>query len=440
MTTAPDETATRRLGVNYTRSGDRVVKLIDTHVGSFESTRKIVRAEEDLAAAWATSYLHGVPIEHPNGTRGRITYAELFCGSGGLALGFKEAAAELGIVAESEACLDHDPEAVAVYAANHGSRVRSAKSASEIVDGPPATFGPCAEFLYEPELLDPAWAKLIGKVNVLLAGPPCQGHSNLNNRTRRTDRRNELYLTVPATAVALGVDVVIIENVEAVVHDRSRVVETTRSLLERSGYTVDTGVVAATRLGWPQTRRRYFMVARRSTAPLGVKETLDALTVPSIRDVMWAIGDLEKVPFDDRLHICTELSPENRQRIDFLFDNDRYDLPNSERPDCHKDGTSYGSVYGRMHPGKPAPTVTTGFLTPGRGRYIHPHLRRTITPHEAARIQGYPDGYNFFVNPRNPPTKSKLTKWIGDAVPMPLGYTASLAALAADPFTFSFRA
>jgi DNA (cytosine-5)-methyltransferase 1 len=436
MTKLSESTPVTSLEIGWARSADRVIKSIDTPVGRFESTRRIVGTEDDLSSAWATSYLRGIPIEHPGGTRGRITYAELFCGSGGLALGFKEAATELGLVAESEACLDHDPEAVVVYAANHGSRVRSAKSASEIVDGPPTTLGPSAEFLYEPELLDPAWSKLVGKVNVLLAGPPCQGHSNLNNRTRRTDRRNELYLTVPATAVALGVDIVIIENVEAVVHDRSQVVETTRSLLRKSGYTVDVGVVAATRLGWPQTRRRYFMIGRRSTSPLNIEETLRAVGVPNARDVMWAIRDLEHLPLDDKLHICTELSPENRQRIDFLFDNDLYDLPNSERPDCHKDGTSYGSVYGRMHADKPAPTITTGFLTPGRGRYIHPHLRRTITPHEAARIQGYPDGYNFFADPRHPPTKSKLTKWIGDAVPMPLGYAASLAALGANPLAF----
>ena len=37
--------------------------------------------------------------------------------------------------------------------------------------------------------------------------------------------------------------------------------------------------------------------------------------------------------------------------------------------------------------------------------------------------------YDFFPDPKNPPTKVKLTKWIGDAVPMPLGYAAGLSAL-----------
>ena len=62
-----------------------------------------------------------------------------------------------------------------------------------------------------------------------------------------------------------------------------------------------------------------------------------------------------------------------------------------------------------------------------------------LTPREAARIQGYPDSYDFFPDPKNPPKKSKLTKWIGDAVPMPLGYIAGMSALAADlrPFVAS---
>ena len=35
------------------------------------------------------------------------------------------------------------------------------------------------------------------------------------------------------------------------------------------------------------------------------------------------------------------LSADNLARINFLFDNDLYDLPDAQRPDCHKDGTTY---------------------------------------------------------------------------------------------------
>ena len=67
-----------------------------------------------------------------------------------------------------------------------------------------------------------------------------------------------------------------------------------------------------------------------------------------------------------------QLSEENLRRIDWLFDNEEYDLPNAERPDCHKEGTSYKAVYGRLRADRPSPIITTGFMTPGHGRYIHP--------------------------------------------------------------------
>src|SRR5690625_1721531 len=111
-------------------------------------------------------------------------------------------------------------------------------------------------------------ADLVGRVDVVLAGPPCQGHSNLNNRSRRDDRRNELYLTVPAVEVALQAPIVIIENVPAVIHDWSEVVPTARRLLEAEGYSVTDGMISADDLGWPQTRRRHFMVARKDAAPI----------------------------------------------------------------------------------------------------------------------------------------------------------------------------
>ena len=46
--------------------------------------------------------------------------------------------------------------------------------------------GESATFRYEPELLEPAWTELVGQIDVLFAGPPCQGHSNLNNHSRAT--------------------------------------------------------------------------------------------------------------------------------------------------------------------------------------------------------------------------------------------------------------
>ncbi|MDQ3495623.1 MAG: DNA cytosine methyltransferase [Pseudomonadota bacterium] len=140
------------------------------------------------------------------------------------------------------------------------------------------------------------------------------------------------------------------------------------------------------------------------------------------------IEDLESAPHLSFMDDVPALSPENRSRIDYLFDNDAYDLPDQERPDCHKNGHTYPSVYGRLSWDKPSQTITTGFMTPGRGRYIHPGQRRVLTPREAARIQGFPDTYDFTID-GTAPSKKALSKWIGDAVPCWLGHAAALSAL-----------
>jgi DNA (cytosine-5)-methyltransferase 1 len=434
--TEPRPTTANRLAEHFELVGDAIRKRLETPGGEAVTSRAAPAGcnDQDLRGAWLQSYLRGAALKTETQRSPSVRTVELFCGPGGLALGFDQACRELGSRMESEAAVDQDTEAVKVYAANHRTKLPLGDTATRLVDYKVRGVGEQASYAQEPYLLtdDPGlegWGRLVGEVDAVLAGPPCQGHSNLNNHSRRTDRRNELYFTVPAMAIALEADIVVIENVPAVVHDRSQVVATTRHLLQQHGYQVESGVLYAEKMGWPQTRRRFFMVGRRSAAPLPIKDVREALETGGLRSVMWAIGDLADAPFDDRLHIDTELSEENRRRIDFLFDKDIFDLPNAERPECHQDGTTYNSVYGRLHAERPAPTITTGFLTPGRGRYIHPTERRTLTPREAARLQGFPDGYKFFPDPKNAPTKAKLTKWIGDAVPMPLGFAAGLSAL-----------
>ncbi len=422
-----DQTSTE-LSESYELLDGRIHKTISTPAGNVRVSRVANSENENLRSAWLRGFLEGSRVKLIGDRQPSVRTAELFCGPGGLGLGFSEACKELGTKMESEAAVDQDEGAVSVYAANHQTKIRSVMSASELVDRPIIGRGIDAHFSQDPLIIEESWAPLIGHVDAVLAGPPCQGHSNLNNHSRRTDKRNELYLTVPSIAIALNADIVIIENVPAVVHDSSQVVATAEALLRKGGYSVETGVFSASKMGWPQTRQRFFMIARRSEAPLPIKEVQSALEEQA-RSVMWAIGDLVNAPLDEKLHILAELSDENIRRINYLFDNDEYNLPVDERPECHQEGTTYNAVYGRMYADRPAPTLTTGFLTPGRGRYIHPELRRTLTPLEAARIQGFPDTYNFFPDAKNLPTKAKLTKWIGDAVPMPLGFAAGLSAL-----------
>jgi len=361
-----------------------------------------------------------------------VRTVDLFSSVGGLTLGFELAASRLAIAACPGAAVDVDPGALAVHARNFGTAAVIRESVSLVVDYVPHGRGSGASFAYAPEVLHPELQSLTGRADVVLAGPPCQGHSNLNNHTRRDDPRNELYLTVPAVAVALGAPIVIIENVPEVTRDRSSVVQTAIALLEGDGYTIESGVIRAVDLGWPQTRRRYFLVATKGWRPRPLADVVaqERQPVGGVGDLIGDLIDREPNSFMDT---TPELSPENSERIRLLFEEDLHDLPNHARPDCHKDGTTYGATYGRMHWDKPAPTITTGFSTPGRGRFVHPTRQRVLTPREAARIQGFPDWFTFDAADA-PPTRADLAKWIGNAVPAPLGFVAGMSALLDSPF------
>lgn len=391
------------------------------------STLKIkgtVAKETPLPHQWWQHILRGVK---PEVTRaGSIHTVDLFCGSGGLSLGAAKAIEAVGMHHVPLAAVDVDDEALAVYNLNFKPATVLQANVASFVDYHVYGRGESAELAYEPEIIDARLASFIGRVDLVLAGPPCQGHSNLNNHTRRSDPRNMLYVCVAATIVALRARMAVIENVPEVLNDKTDIVGTARKVLRDAGYTVSDIILSAAELGGAQTRKRHFLVATRNNH-VAINEVAAKFQRPAMT-LREAIGDLESIKHTSFMDEMAILSSENQARIDYLFEHDLYDLPNKERPDCHKDGHTYPSVYGRLDWDKPSQTITTGFVTPGRGRYIHPSQRRVITPREAARIQGFPDDFLFAAN-GEAPSRKLLSKWIGDAVPSWLGYTAVLTAL-----------
>ena len=414
-----------------------LIRHLELPSGEYLSTvPRPKKPEDDLLASWWKSYLTGKASPTNQAATGSLKITELFCGPGGLAQGVKQACHELGYSFDSLAAVDTDGDAANIYQLNHGTNYPTDASITDLVHYKTKGEGDKFQFAGQPKIVSQVFANQIAGTNLLLAGPPCQGHSNLNNKTRRNDPRNELYLTVPALAIAADIPGVIIENVTAVVYDHSGVVKKTKQLFENAGYTVTTGVLKASKLGWPQTRGRFFMVARKDTAPTPIPEVAAGLEREPL-GVLWAIEDLIGREHDDFLDRRPKESADTIKRLQWFTDHPgALDLPNSERPDCHKNGTTYTSCYGRMDSAKPAPTLTTGFMTPGRGRFIHPTEARVLTPREAARIQGFPDTYQWVLPGAPRPKIQLIAKWLGDAVPMPLGYAATLSLLGPGPLPF----
>ncbi len=397
---------------------------------SLEDGLPIDLSHDSLQTLWDESFLKRT-VWYPaaQGSDNAVRIADVFCGAGGLSYGVREAIRACGLQPRSILAADIDSVAIEVYRRNFDPIHVSSQNLWTSVTKSYSTRTSKPEFSDSPKPLTEELKASKGKVDILLGGPPCEGHSNSNNITRRKDPRNKFYIVMPAMAAALDAKAVIVENVPGVQHDNRNVLETARGLFETNGYHVDEAIVDSILLGLPQTRKRHILVACKGSRP-DLKVTVDALRRPQ-RDLRWAIGDLVNKDSLDQWNTGAELSEVNRRRIRYLFDNDEYDLPNDQRPDSHKNGHTYPAIYGRLRWDRPAGTITTGFNTPGRGRYIHPEMKRTITPHEAARIQGFPDIFEFRMIDGATPTRTSLASMIGDAVPPQIGYMAGITALAA---------
>ena len=420
--------------IHFTFDGGRVIREVHVPIGSSTASIEPVVDTGDPERDWMLSWLRGREPKYEQRARGRVRTVDLFSGTGGLALGTRLAIEAIGRRHSPLLAADMDPSAIDVHDFNFGPRRAYLGSVRELFDPTRLDAVEDATKVPHSAVLGADWLPALGEADVVVGGPPCQGHSNLNNRTRRTDARNELYRWMALAAHGLRAKIVIIENVPSVKSDAGDVVRRTIDLLRRIGYVVTfDDVVAADRVGVAQTRRRHFLVAIRSdvlSPDWLVAATWMQASTPLPLSALDAIADLQDIDGDTEYDRPAKLSMDNRARVAFLHDHDVHRLPDELRPECHRDGNhTYDAVYGRMFADQPAPTLSTGFLSPGRGRYVHPTRPRTLTPHEGARLQGFPDGYRFVGASGKVPTRTVVARLIGDAVPPPLAFHVALGAL-----------
>jgi len=333
-----------------------------------------------------------------------VRIVDLFCGCGGISLGVVLAAHDLGSSVEIPLAVDSDAAALACYKENF-----------------PTAEVQCADVT---TLFDSNWSadltpseielkKRVGKIDLLVGGPPCQGHSDLNNFTRRRDPKNQLMHVMARAAVVFSPHSVVVENVVGSLKDSEGVVHSVEAVFRELGYKVTVGILDFAAIGVPQRRKRMIMIASRGDDEVRVDE-IQARYALTERTIEWAIKDIAELPHELLVDRIAVPQVQTRRRIDYLFDNALYELPNELRPPCHRDKShSYDTVYGRLRWDKPAQTITSGFYCMCMGRYVHPEKRRTLTAREAARLQFFPDFFDFT------PAKSrtKLAEIIGNSVP-----------------------
>lgn len=399
----------------YWISNERFYKSIERRDGT-KSTSNIPACGETIASAENFDKVWLMLKNTPTNTyTNQMNLVDLFCGTGPMSLGVVEAGRCLGIDIVPRLAIDFDKSAALNYKYNFPSSNVINDDISLYING---KFG--EKITQEEKKL----LASIPSVDILIGGPPCQGHSDLNNHTRRDDPRNKLILYVTRFAEIAKPNYVIIENVQGIRHDKHDILQIAIAQLKQLGYIIHENLLMASKFGVAQNRRRYILVATKSDTSFDLSNYERAFT----NNVLWAISDLDNVDTSDGwiFNLPSPPSKDNKLRLEYLVANNIYELPTKLRPKCQQnDNNRYTSVYGRMYPDKPAPTITSGYCSVGQGRFCHPLHARVITPHEAARIQFIPDYFKFLKELRREAFKTL----IGNAVPPKLTYAITLELL-----------
>ena len=182
--------------------------------------------DPDPAWLWNYSRLLGICPQVPKDPmRPTLNVVDLFCGCGGLSLGVRQAAESVGMRPIFRLAVDLFDPSLRVYSKNLRPLKTLRQNVLNLIDyqlhNQDGFFLPDIDTIR----LDTEIEMLVGKVDLLIAGPPCEGNSNLNNKTRRADHRNELYLVAVTIGIALNAKVIVIENVESVRHSQQSVIE-----------------------------------------------------------------------------------------------------------------------------------------------------------------------------------------------------------------------
>jgi len=349
---------------------------------------------------------------------------DLFCGCGGISAGLRLAGYEV------VAGLDVEKNFIATFAHNF-------PNAHAITDSI-ITLSP-ADFAVKIGLKP-------GELDLLAGGPPCQGFSKNVPRRHRylDDPKNLLVKSFLEYAEYLRPRVILMENVAEMRNGfDGQYTDEVLTRLEAAGYSVSHAVLNAADYGVPQRRRRAFFFATRAGFTFHIPRPthVPSPTTPSLINkheyhhvTVWeAIGDLPPLEHGEgttitpyateaqseyqrtmrnehgtvRNHIARKLQPKQHARLSSIEPGQGHkDLPISLQV---KSG--YSGAYARLTKDMIAPTITRWVFHPGSGRWGHPVSARVLSIREVARVQGFPDSYEFIG------TYTQQAGQLGNAVP-----------------------
>lgn len=323
---------------------------------------------------------------------------DLFCGAGGLSLGFERAGFDV------VKAVDIDPYSVQTYNTNRGKEVAEVKSVIDI---------------------DNDYIKSLGRIDGIIGGPPCQGFSTAGQRIIDDDR-NKLYREYFRILEQVHPNFFVIENVTGLLTFAKGAVK--NDIIKRAeslGYKMFHKTLDTSEYGIPQVRLRVIFVAIRSELckkkdfefPIGGLEPISILD---------AIGDLPSLDNgeDNKSYIheaTTDYQRMIRDNMTVIYNHDLSKHSDSTKriiakipeggsimsiPESEREGRNYHALLRKMDRSKPSLCIDTGHRT-----YFHYEEKRIPSTREVARLQSFPDSY-IIMGPRNDQQRQ-----VGNAVP-----------------------
>ena len=338
----------------------------------------------------------------------KLNAVDLFSGCGGFSYGFQQAGFNviLGV--------DNSQIALDTFEKNHTN------SKGLVLD------------LHEDAAIETIVKEADGKnIDVIIAGPPCQGFSLTGTRNEH-DERNSLFQAVFKLAEKVKPKAIIIENVPGLLtlyggKAKNGIIE----YCEKMGYSCNPKLLFAPDYGVPQIRKRVFFVALRND--LGIFEFPDKTHTPdkyigcedAIGDLPDLVSDLgsERLEYNKQAFTSYQRTMRNGNEVlrNHIGTKHTDHVVNviSQVPEGgnHKDlppgvGDSriFNEAWTRYHSKKPSKTIDTGHRN-----HFHYKWNRVPSVRENARLQSFPDSFTFLGN------KTQQYRQVGNAVPPLLG-------------------
>ena len=326
-----------------------------------------------------------------NGTK--YTVVDLFSGAGGFTIGFTKADYKVLL------STDFDEDCAKVHEINM----------------------PDIPFLQSDiyNLTEEALDKYTGEsnVDVLIGGPPCQGFSTIGarvssneERRNRKDPRNTLFKQYIRILKHLQPKFFIMENVKGIMtREKGTIFEEIKKAFAETGYDFNFVVLNAADYGVPQIRERVFFYGNRVGIKMEPPVSEFGEGKLPYHTVLEAIGDLADDNVSALNHVPLVHGEINIRRYMLIPEGGR--MPEDKLPpELYR--KNFGSTFKRLHRDKPSLT-----MVPGHNAFpIHPWLNRSLTVREAARIQMFPDDFEF------QGSRQKQCMQVGNAVPIGLSF------------------